>query len=104
MKYIFHEGEPIGEYPVEHFHICWYDGTNAMDDRCFDESFEEPENFTYSSLAYVETEEEQLSFGDHSRVFAHMKDGSIYELELRKLTEEEFAECSDFHGGRGKEL
>ena len=102
MKYIFHEGELIGEYPIESIQTCWYDGTDMMNDMCFDEDFMAPENFTYSDLTYVETEEEQFEKKDHSRVFLHMKNGSIHELELRKLSQEEFTECSYYYGGRRK--
>ena len=102
MKYIFHEGELIGEYPIESIQTCLYDGTDMMNDMCFDEDFMAPENFTYSDLTYVETEEEQFEKKDHSRVFLHMKDGSIHELELRKLSQEEFTECSYYYGGRRK--
>lgn len=86
MKYIFTDGNLVGEYPVERIQHCWYDGTVRRDGCCFDERFIDPKDFDYLDLSYIETEEERRKQGiDHSRMFVTMKNGERYELILRKV-------------------
>lgn len=84
MKYIFHDGQVRGEYPVESFQIGWYDMT-TKDKSCFDESVYKPEQFDPPELlSYLETKENE-SDDDRCRTFAHMKNGNIYEIVLWKI-------------------
>lgn len=104
MKYIFNDPDNmdiLGEYPVEEFQVCHYDGTYLKDGDCFDESFIAPKDFDASLLSAVETASEKLSNGDHTRLFVYMKNGDAYELELRKLSTKDQMQCSNYYGGRG---
>lgn len=90
MKYIFKDGNPVGEYPVEWIQQGWYDGTVQCDGMCFDERFIDPKKFNYIDLSYLETEEERKERDiDHSRMFVIMKNGEQYELMLRKVGDDE---------------
>ena len=97
MKYIFKEGKVQGEYPIDYFRICWYD--MEENESCYDETWVNPENFSSKYFTYIDTEEDEDCI-DRSRIFAHHKNGDIYELRLHKLTKEQWQECSKFNGGR----
>ena len=105
MWFKFIEGEPIGRLRVKQVQTCWYDMEDNGD--CFDEDFIIPVEDKVKTLesighilTYVETVEDENNC-DRSRVFIHMDDGSVYELLMKKLSKEQFAECTNFHGGRG---
>lgn len=53
----------------------------------------------FFALEHIETIEEE-NWGDRRRVFVNMKNGDIYELSMRKLTEEQVKECGNFYGGK----
>lgn len=101
MKYIFKQNSKSeyqrGELPIENIHVCWYDMEEG--NKCFDENWINPELFTSHILTYLDTEENEGDI-DRSRIFIHHKNGDIYELRLHKLTKEQWAECSNFYGGK----
>lgn len=103
MKYIFNEKSnfqnQIGKYPIDYFHICWYDMEKGGD--CYDEDDISPTTFGPSMFTYIDTEDNKDD-SDRSRIFVHHINGDIYELCLHKLTEEQWAECSNFYGGRDR--
>ena len=104
MWWKFKKGEPIGKLRVDRVQIAWYDMEN--NGYCFDESFlmpQESDRETLESigmiLPYVETIEDE-SRCDRSRVFVYMDNGDCYELQMRKLSNEQQRACSNFYGGR----
>lgn len=86
-----------GKCRVKKLQVCWYDMDHGNGD-CFDESFYSPEDSNYA-LEYTETVEEE-TWTDRRRVFVHMNNGDMYELSMRKLTNEQFRACSNFYGGK----
>lgn len=87
MKYLFEEGNSKGTSPVKCYQTCFYDMTR-VDAGCCGEFFREEDNEEASDtrdfLMYLETKEEEKD-ETRSRTFVHMKDGSIYEMFLRKV-------------------
>ena len=105
MWYRFNKGEIRGKLKVKKTQVCWYDMEYNGD--CFDEDFTIPGeneietlNRIGQLLPYVSTVDNMGDSGDISRVFIHMDDGSVYELLMKKLSKEEFAECNNFYGGK----
>ena len=96
MWYKFENGNPVGICRVKNLQVAFYDMDHGGD--CFDESFFSPKNCS-EALEYVETIEEE-SWSDRRRVFVHMDNGDVYELSMRRLTEEQFNECNNFYGGK----
>lgn len=97
MKYIFHDGRTKGEYPVETFHIAWYDMT-TKNKRCFDESFYTKDQFDPNELlSYLETKENKRD-NDRCRIFVNMKNGDIYEMKLKKIDKKKIQDYSYFWG------
>ena len=87
MKYIFNNDTKIGEYPISEFQVCCYNSKGEYFDECWLNPNEiDPTHFIPECA--VENESEGR------RVFAHHKDGSIYELIFKKLTDEEIKERS----------
>lgn len=86
-----------GKCRVKNLQVCWYDMDRGSGD-CFDESFYKPEDCDVA-LEYVETIEEE-NWCDRRRVFVHMDNGDVYELLMKKLTDGQFKECSNFYGGK----
>ena len=107
MWWKFIKGNPKGKLRVKQVQVAWYDMKNKGD--CFDESFIENNGDEKDLLnrlglwaTYVDMNEEvDKNKMDRSRVFIHMDDGSVYELLMKKLSKEQFAECTNFRGGRG---
>ena len=102
--YKFEKGKTKGQLKVGRAQVCWYDMTRGGS--CFDESFVVPDGDDRKTLqqigmmlTYVETDPSAKKC-DKSRVFIHMDDGSVYELEMRKLSEKQWQECGKFDGGR----
>ena len=102
MWYKFIKGELLGKLRVKQTQVCWYDFEHNGD--CFDESFIYPSVDDSETLKcigkylpYVGTVEGSGS----SRVFIHMDNGDVHELLVKKLSKEQFAECSNFNSGRG---
>ena len=102
--YRFIKGEIKGRLKVKRAQVCFYDMTQGGS--CFDESFIENDGDDAKTLErighmlpYVETDIDEKAC-DKSRVFIHMDDNSVYELQIRKLSPEEWRECSKFNGGR----
>lgn len=84
MKYLFKEGETKGISPVECYQTCFYDMTRT-DAGCCGELFQGVEEFSPDSfLMYLETEEEKHD-ETRCRTFVRMKDGSVYEMYLRRV-------------------
>ena len=96
MWYKFIAGEPKGRLRVKQVQTCWYE-----DGDCFDEGWTMPEENDADTLKKIGMLLPYVGAGS-SRVFVHMDDGSVYELLMRKLTDEQFAECNKFDGGRDK--
>ena len=96
MWYKFEKDNIEGICRVKYFQIGWYDMNRNGDG--FDEKFVSPDGIE-SVISYVETVEDENN-QDRSRVFVHMDNGDVYELLMNKLTEEQFAECNNFYGGR----
>lgn len=96
MWYKFDKDNPKGICRVKHFQIAWYD--MERNGSCFDEDFISPDAIN-RVLPYVETVEDKNKC-DRSRVFVHMDNGDVYELLMKKLSEEQFAACNKFDGGR----
>lgn len=90
---------------VKQVQVAWYDMKHNGD--CFDESWLSSESDNIKKtlekigtlLPYVETVEDEKK-SDRSRVFVHMDDGDVYELQMKKLTKEQFQECNNFYGGK----
>ena len=102
--YRFIKGEIKGRLKVKRAQVCFYDMTRGGS--CFDESFIENDGDDVETLeemgkwlTYIETDPNANNC-DKSRVFVHMDDGEVYELQMRKLSPEEWKECSKFNGGR----
>jgi len=96
MWYKFIKGEPKGRLRVKQVQTCLYD---KEDGYCFDEWWTMPEENASDTLKKIGMLLPYVGAGS-SRVFVHMDDGSVYELSMNKLTEEQFAECNNFYGGR----
>lgn len=106
MWWKFKKGEPKGKLRAKRLQVAWYD----MEDngRCFDESFIDnkgTERDFLNSLGlwatYVDmNEEDDKKKCDRSRVFVHMDNGDVFELEMRKLSKDEWAKCNTFYGGK----
>ena len=99
MWYRFEKGEPKGKLRVERVQVAWYD--MERNGSCFDESFLKTKTFQDlgKALTYVETAEDE-GHCDRSRVFVYMDNGDCYELQMRKLSEEQQRECCNFYGGK----
>ena len=104
MWYKFIKGEPKGRLRVKQVQVAWYDMERNGDG--FDEDWVMPAEDDAKTLErigsvldYVETIEDENNC-DRSRVFVHMDNGDVYELLMKKLTEDQFAECNNFYGGR----
>ena len=107
MWFKFKKGEPKGKLRVKQVQVAWYDMERNGD--CFDESWilhKDDGIETLKSigmwLPYVETVEDEGN-PDRSRVFVHMDNGDVYELLMKKLSEKEFEQCSNFNGGKKNE-
>jgi len=85
-----------GKCRVKELQVAFYD--TERNGSCFDESFYSPGDSNYA-LEYVETVEEE-TWCDRRRVFVHMNNGDMYELSMRKLTPEQWAQCNNFYGGK----
>lgn len=96
MWFRFEKDNPKGVCRVKHFQICWYDMQHNGD--CFDEDFVSPDAIN-RVIPYVETIEDENN-RDRSRVFVHMDNGDVYELLMHKLSDEQFATCNNFNGGK----
>lgn len=84
MKYIFHGNSDKGEYPVASYSLVCYDMTKEGNP-CFDEQPIKAEDFDpHEYLTFLATEENNLDL-NRFRIFAEMKNGSLYELILRKV-------------------
>ena len=97
MWYRFEKDNPKGICRVRNFQICWYD--MDRNGKCFDEDWVSPDGIS-RVIPYIETIEDGNN-QDRSRVFVHMDNGDIYELLMKKLSQEQFNECDNFNGGRG---
>lgn len=97
MWYKFTKGESKGKLRVKQVQTCWYDWERNGD--CFDEIWTMPEENDADTLKKIGA---LLPYvGDSStRVFVHMDNDEVYELSMRKLTDEQFRECNNFNGGR----
>lgn len=85
-----------GKCKVKNLQVCFYDMEHGA--KCFDESFYSPKNSIFA-LEHIETIEEE-NWVDRRRVFVNMNNGDVYELSMRKLTEEQVKECGNFYGGK----
>ena len=104
MWYRFFKDKVKGQLKIDKVQVCWYDMERGGS--CFDESWlvhkgNDVETLEHIGhwLTYVELDL-NANKCDKSRVFIHMDDGEVYELLTKKLSKEEFKECSKFHGGR----
>lgn len=105
MWFKFKKGESKGKLRVKQVQVGWYDMERNGD--CFDEDLIIPDEDDVKTLesigrvlTYVETIEDENNY-DRSRVFIHMDNDDVYELLMKKLSKEEFTECTNFYGGRG---
>lgn len=88
MKYIFHKDSDKGEYPVASYLLTCYDMTKEGNP-CFDEQLIKAEDFDpHKYFTFLDTEENNLDL-NRFRVFAEMKNGSLYELILKKVNASE---------------
>ena len=97
MWYKFIEGEPKGRLRVKHVQTCWYDWERNGD--CFDEGWTLPGETDADTWKKIGMLLPYVGAGS-SRVFVHMDDGEVYELSMRKLTDEQLKECNNYNGGR----
>ena len=80
MKYVFNNDTKTNEYPISAFHVCCYDDKGEIIDECWANPQEaDPECIIVEGA--VENE------NTTNKIFAHHKDGSIYELIFRKIIE-----------------
>ena len=91
MKYIFRDNEMLGKLPIKNFQIIIYD--MEKNGKSFDEYYIDPDEFNAYDLMCITTDEDKDD-EKKSRVFVHHINGSIYELQLKKLTEQEIKERS----------
>lgn len=93
MKYIFRDNNllSLGEIPIKNIQIAYYDMEKGG--KCFDEYYITPEEFNAHELMYISTDEDENDV-KKTKVFVHHMNGSIYELQLKKLTEQEIKERS----------
>ena len=91
MKYIFRDNSLLGELPIKEIQITHY-----KNNVCFDEFYITPEEFSAHELTYISTTENKND-KIKSKVFIHHKNGSIYELQLKKLAKQEIKERSEWH-------
>ena len=97
MWYKFIKGEPRGRLRVKKVQTCWYD--LETDGDCFDEGWTMPEEDNAETLKKIGMLLPYVGAGC-SRVFVHMDDGDVYELLMKKLSDDQFDKCSNFNGGR----
>ena len=104
--YRFFKDKIKGQLKVDRAQVCFYDMTRGGS--CFDESFVVPDGDDRKALqqigmmlTYIELDP-NANKRDKSRVFIHMDDGEVYELQMRKLSKEQWKECGKFDGGREK--
>ena len=94
MKYIYKNNEIIGKLPIKNFQITIYDMEKGG--KCFDEYYVDPDEFNAYDLMCITTDEDEND-AKKSKVFVHHINGSIYELQLKKLTEQEIKERSEWY-------
>ena len=94
MKYIFRDNELLGKLPIKNFQIIIYNMEKGG--KCFDEYYIDPDEFNAYDLMCIATDEDKDD-AKKSKVFLHHINGSIYELQLKKLTEQEIQERSEWH-------
>ena len=102
MWYKFLNNEKIGRLAVKLTQICWYDLERNGD--CFDEDLIYPSVYDSETLKSIGKHlpyARIINDSGSSRVFIHMENGDVYELLMKKLSKEQFEECSNFNGGRG---
>jgi len=97
MKHIFKNNSPIGESPIDHYQLCWYD--MEKDGICHDEDFISPHEFGNYVIKYLDCDQNKNDI-ERTRLFVWTKDKEAYELRLHKISPEEWEKCSSFHGGR----
>lgn len=83
MWYKFIEGEPKGRLRVKHVQTCWYE-----DGDCFDEAWTMSGETDTDTLKKIGMLLPYVGAGS-SRVFVYMDDGEVYELSMRKVTDNE---------------
>ena len=94
MKYIFRDDNLLAEMPIKGFQIAHYN--MEKDKKCFDEYFMDTQEFNAYDLATIYTEENKYD-KIRSKIFVHHKNGEIYELQLKKLTDKEIKERGIWH-------
>lgn len=78
------------------YRTVWYDMEH--NGKCFDESSYLPEKIN-EVINDVETDDDK-NHCDRTRVFVDMDNGDVYELLMKKLSEEEQKRCGNFYGGK----
>ena len=97
MWWKFKKGEPKGKLRVERVQVCWYDMERQGD--CFDEDWIMPTENSMETLEKIGRVLPYVGTGN-SRVFIHMDNSDVYEVLMKKLSNEQQRECNNFYGGR----
>ena len=81
MWYKFIKGEPKGRLRVKQVQTCWHE-----DGDCFDEGWTMPGESDADTLKKIGMLLPYVGAGS-SRVFVHMDNGEVYELSMKKVTD-----------------